>query len=150
MPFRPFMPKGEFTNVGLETEVKIPWESYKKLLILGPVSIWCLWIVGWLIWLRVEMESMSAWRWASREWWPWFKGGGWIWPAAICFLWWASAPTWATIYRFMIETVIKNPPMYDNAKAENGMWHPFVGWRRRRIENANLRNTYREKFGGEK
>ena len=128
MPMMPMgrMP-GEYTKVGLETEVKIPWETYKKLLLLGPVSIWCLvWIPGWLIWLRVAMQSMSAWRWMTREWWPWASGGGIIWPVLMCFMWWGSAPTWATIYRFWIETVYKRTPEYMPWNPDNGPWSPWA------------------------
>jgi len=56
-------------------------------------------------------------------------------------------PTFPILYRFTIEQLVKNPPMYGPYNADNGMWHPWVNWRRRRIENLGLRNTYREKFG---
>ena len=117
---------GEYTKVNLETEVKIPWETYKKLLVLGPVSIWCFWIAGWLVWMRVGWAEVGLWRWASREWWPWFAGGGVTWPVLMCVLWWGSAPTWATIYRFFVETIVKQTPQYTAYPAENGRWRPFA------------------------
>ena len=138
----------ETTPVSKETEVGIPWETYKKLLILGPIGIWFLFIAGWLVWLTIAVnrDKMGAWDWFVLKWWKHFSHW-WMIPFILCSLWIASAPTWATIYRYLIETVIKNPPLYGEWDPSGGWWHPFVNWRRRRIENAGLQKTYREKFG---
>ena len=131
----------EATSVSKETEVSIPWETYKKLLLLGPISIWCLWLAGSVVWMIVAMERHGWWHWVRYQWWPWMARW-WGIPLFVCLLWWASAPTWATIYRYLIETWIKNPPLYGEWPAENGAWHPLVNWRRRRIEKARLDETY--------
>ena len=69
--------------------------------------------------------QVSLWRWASRSWSPWM--GRWWWlPLALCLVWWGSAPTWATIYRFLIETVVKQTPQYTPYPSELGRWRPFV------------------------
>jgi hypothetical protein len=138
----------EATQVSKETEVTIPWETYKRLLLLGPVSILAFWCIGWLIWLTVAVNArdMSAGQWVVERWWP-HVTHWWMLPIICCFLWWSSAPTWATAYRYLVETVIKNPPLYGEWKPENGMWWPFVNWRRRRIERAGLKKTYHERFG---
>jgi hypothetical protein len=142
-----FRQRGEFTDVSMETEVRIPWQTWKALLILGPVSIWALWFAGSTLWLGYSLlNDVKVWAWLSQKWWPWM--GRWWWcPLFFCFLWWATAPTWNTIYRFMVETFTKSQPMYDNWNPANGAWHPFVNWRRRRIERAQLDQTYYEKFG---
>ena len=122
---------GEYTDVGMETEVKIPWETWKRLLILGPFSIWCFWALGSVVWMGAVLVKgqVSLWRWASRSWSPWM--GRWWWlPLALCLVWWGSAPTWATIYRFLIETVVKQTPQYTPYPSELGRWRPFRQARR--------------------
>ena len=127
MVSRPFVrARGpEFTNVGMETEVTIPWATYKKLLILGSVSIWCFWAFGQVLWMGsiAARGEMSLWRWASRLWWPWMGRWWWI-PIALCLAWWGSAPTWVTIYRYWIEQKYKRTPECLPWNPENGPWSP--------------------------
>jgi len=137
---------GEYTKVGIESEIEIPWLTYKYVGLIGTIAICGMFVIGWLVWLMVDLPSTSAWSWVSRSWWPWVRRW-WPLPFVFIVLWWISIPTFPILYRFTIEQLVKNPPMYGPYNADNGMWHPWVNWRRRRIENAGLRNTYREKFG---
>ncbi len=142
----------EVTSVSTETEVLIPWQTYKKLLILGPIGIWCSWAAGWTTWMVIATGKVSAWYWFTRRWCPWFARW-WGLPLIMCFLWWASAPTWATIYRYILETVTKTQPAYDRQKPGDGMWFPWTGWKERRIrskiQNQKLQWTYDDLFDDE-
>jgi len=121
---RSILGRGETTIVSLETEVKIPWQTYKKLLVLGPISIWSLWAVAWIVWMGTQLDRVSVWRWMTSYWWPWMLRWWWI-PTAMCFLWIGTAPTWATVYRYLVETIVKEGPPYMPYSPDNGRWRPF-------------------------
>ena len=138
--------QSETTGVSKETEVGIPWKTYVLDSLRANIFVLGSWVIGWAVWACYATESRSFWWWVTRRWGPWIAR--WWYLILISFVFcWIGTSNWAYGYRLKIEQIIKNPPLYDNADPGGGAWHPFVNWRRRRIENASLRQTYREKFG---
>jgi len=119
---------GEYTKVGIESEVTIPWLTYVMKGVLGTISIVGLFIGGWLTWLLIYLNSSrhaTAWSWVSRSWWPW-TSKWWPLPIILIVLWWATEPAWEAIFRFTLEQIYKTlPPTYQSVDLnEEGPW-PF-------------------------
>ena len=117
----------EFTKVGMETEVKIPFRTWLACIFVSAVDV--LSVVGILI-----LSSLQVWNWQHP---PRVHGSGW-WPpvARALVIWWPSAVilmlagvvAWSVplLYRFLAETVVKQFPQYTQYPAELGRWRPFV------------------------
>ena len=146
---RPFASRpGEYTSVSDETERGIPLRTWLTSIAVSAADVVALLLCGVMIhrllWNLAHPRRVYAYGWWGTvlpfllTWWPTV-------PILVCL----SVIVWSVplFYRFLLETMLKNWPMYDAAKAENGAWHPFVGWWRRRHERAALRHAYRAKFG---
>jgi hypothetical protein len=115
---------GEYTRVGLETEVKVPWLTYvfnSLVLMIVDTGLWC---IGCLIWFRVNAERMSFWYWLTRRWAKWFTLN-WPWYAVTLILCWIGPSALAYLYRLVIEQLAKSTPTYDNLDPTLGVWNPL-------------------------
>ena len=138
----------EITHVNQETEVAIPWQTYVKDGIVSTIITAGFWLIVWLVFYQVKAatQRMSFSTWMNRYW------GKWIdiwWPTVLIFfvLSWCGLSAWVYKYRLTIEQAIKNPPQYARWSHENGMWHPWVNRRVRRLRNREMDDTYRERYG---
>jgi hypothetical protein len=113
----------EFTRVGIETEVRIPWQTYVLTACTLMIVDGCLWSIGWLIWFRARLKAVSFGRWASHEWGRW-AGYNWPWVLITLILCWMLAAV-PYLYRLLTEQVIKQGPQYTPYPAELGRWRPF-------------------------
>ena len=116
----------EFTKVGMETEVKIPFRTWLVCIFVSAVDV--LSVVSILV-----LSSLQVWNWQHP---PRVHGSGW-WPpvARALVIWWPSAVilmlvgviAWSVplLYRFLAETVVKQFPQYTQYPAERGRWRPF-------------------------
>ena len=138
---------GEYTRTSEETEVKIPWQTFIRLGIVGNLSILSIILAIWCVRLHVYLrDNRSVWRWLEHEWWPVFRVW---WPInlALLVLWWGVVASAPTVFRFGMEQLLKNaPPHYLPHNPENGAWWPWHNWRRRRIERFGLNRTYQKRF----
>lgn len=118
----------EFTNVSDETERKIPFRTWLTCIFVSSVDVLAL--AGILV-----LGSRQVWNWKNP---PRVYGYGWwsstsrtleIWWPTIGIAMLVSVILWSIPlqYRYLIETVAKNPPLFAPLDPREGLWTP---WRR--------------------
>jgi hypothetical protein len=114
-PYAPLATRpGEYTRVGLETEVKIPALTYVFKSLVFMVVNTGLWGIAWLLVGRIAKRPGIFWRWFTRH--------GWRWYSIALILCWIGPSAAAYLYRLFVEQLAKNTPSYDNLDPREGPW----------------------------
>jgi len=117
----------EFTNVSMVTEVKIPFRTWLLCALVSAVDV--LAVVCALI-----LFSRQLWNWRhppriyGASWWPSTARALWVWWPSVLILMLAGVVAWSVplLYRFLVETIVKQTPQYTPYPSEYGRWRPFV------------------------
>ncbi len=124
MPVPVVAKPGEYTRVGLDTEVKIPWLTYVFMGIVLSICNVGAWAIGFLLWFRARSSVSTFWRWLRYDWGEWFATE-WVWFVITLILCWIGPSAWAYLYRLLVEQLAKNTPTYDNLDPREGIWRPW-------------------------
>ena len=116
----------EFTKVGMETEVKIPFRTWLVCILVSVVDV--VSVVAILILISRQFYN---WRHPPRIYGQSWGASVWrslvIWSPSIGIFALGGVLLWSLplLYRFLVETVAKHPPQYTPYPSENGLWNPL-------------------------